>query len=229
MHLSALPQTLLPLFLLPLTAHAHFKLAYPTARGWDTKTATSFPCGGFDSVKEPRTPWPINGGPVQLRMDHTQTRVQVLMALGEDPGSNFNIVVRPTFAQEGLGDFCVGALSVPEGVNVTDGTLATIQVVANGHADGGLYQCADVILTSEALSESDYNDNCKNGTTKVIEENIAGSPNGTAGHGGDDDHSGSNTEEESQPPASSPTGAAAVYRGVSWVMGAVGVAAFMLV
>jgi hypothetical protein len=125
--------------LLPL-ASAHFTLDWPKARGFDDAKAGNFPCGGFDSVSSSRTDFPINGGPVQLNMHHPQTNVEILIALGSDPGDNYNIVLRPTFTMEGLGDFCAGQLNFPSGVNVSDGTLATLQVVTNGDPDGGLYQ-----------------------------------------------------------------------------------------
>ena len=129
------------LFLLPLTS-AHFLLNWPPARGFDDSTAPNFPCGGFDTVFSNRTTWPATGGPIQLDMHHTQTDVEVLIALGSNPGVNYNIVMRPTFLQQGLGNFCVGMVSVPSSVNITEGMPATIQVVSNGDeaGSGGLYQ-----------------------------------------------------------------------------------------
>jgi nascent polypeptide-associated complex subunit beta len=125
--------------LLPLST-AHFLLKWPIARGFDDMKSVNFPCGGFDSVSSSRTDFPLNGAPVQLDMHHPQTRVEVLLSIGSDPGNNYNIVLRPTFAQEGLGNFCVGGVSLPSGLNVSDGTPATLQVVSNGDPDGGLYQ-----------------------------------------------------------------------------------------
>jgi hypothetical protein len=127
------------LALLPLTS-AHFRLTWPPARGFADDKAGTFPCGGFDDVSSTRTAWPATGGPIQLDMHHTQTNVMVLLSLGSNPGVNYNITLRPTFAEEGLGDFCVGMVSVPEGVNYTEGEAATLQVVTNGDPDGGLYQ-----------------------------------------------------------------------------------------
>jgi nascent polypeptide-associated complex subunit beta len=73
-------------------------------------------------------------------MKHSQTKVAVYMSIGEDPGTNYNITLVPQFALEGLGDFCVGTVSVPAGLNISDGTPATVQVVTNGDSGGGLYQ-----------------------------------------------------------------------------------------
>ena len=125
--------------LLPL-ATAHFLLDWPTARGFDDDKASNFACGGFDSVKTPRTSWPLTGAPIQLDMHHTQTNLAVYMSVGENPGTNFNITLVPQFAMDGPGDFCIGMVSVPAGLNISDGTLATIQVVSNGDPTGGLYQ-----------------------------------------------------------------------------------------
>jgi hypothetical protein len=140
------------LALLPVST-AHFVLTWPPNRGFDDAKAINFPCGGFDSVKTPRTDFPITGGPIQLDMHHTQTNVEVLLSIGSDPGRNYNIVLRRTFAQEGLGNFCAGEVSIPAGLNITSGTLATIQVVSNGDPDGGLYQ-ASCILPASAVQKT---------------------------------------------------------------------------
>jgi nascent polypeptide-associated complex subunit beta len=68
--------------------------------------------------------------------------VKVFLGLGDDPGTNYNVTLRPMFTQEGLGNFCIGGLSVEgiEGVEVQDGTNATLQVVTNGDPEGGLFQ-----------------------------------------------------------------------------------------
>ncbi|KAF2499437.1 hypothetical protein BU16DRAFT_523918 [Lophium mytilinum] len=162
------------LALLPITS-AHFLLTWPPARGFDDDKAVNFPCGGFDTVSKTRTSWPAVGAPIQLDMHHTQTDVMVLLSLGSDPGVNYNIILRPTFEEEGLGNFCMGQVSLPEGVNFTEGQEATIQVVSNGDPDGGLYQCADITLTKTALSTTDYNTNCKNNTGVKV-STVSGSP-----------------------------------------------------
>ncbi|KAH7116921.1 NAC domain-containing protein [Dendryphion nanum] len=178
-------KTLSLLTLLPLSS-AHFQLNWPASRGFAASNAANFPCGGFNDVKTPRTDFPINGGPIQLNMEHPQTNVAVYIAIGNNPGSAFNSVLRRQFAVEVLGSFCVGGVSLPSGLNVSDGTLATIQVVSNGDPEGGLYQCADVTLRTATLSQSDYNSHCTNQTnSKVTSENIQGNPNETSnGHSG---------------------------------------------
>ncbi|KAF2634997.1 hypothetical protein P280DRAFT_369272, partial [Massarina eburnea CBS 473.64] len=198
--------------LLPLAA-AHFILDWPTNRGFDDSKAVDFPCGGFNDVKT-RTEFPLNGGPIQLDMHHTQTQVAVYLAVGNNPGSNYNIVLRPQLTQEGLGDFCLGQINIPSGLNISAGTNATIQVVSNGDPSGGLYQCADVTFVNTTLSQSDYNDHCKNNTgVKVTSENQEGNPNGTS--------SGTATSSGA---SSTPSNAAAHATAASWLLGAAGVA-----
>ena len=126
--------------LLPLVS-AHFKLVYPAARGFDEDILGTFPCGGQNTVSSNRTEFPISGAPIQLLMGHTAAKVQVLMALGNDPGSNFNITLLPTVQEQGPQNFCIGAgaLQFPASLNITAGMNATIQVVTNGDPSGGLY------------------------------------------------------------------------------------------
>lgn len=128
--------------LLPL-ASAHFKLTYPAARGFDEDILGTFPCGGQDTVSSNRTSWPITGAPIQLYMGHTSAKVQVLLGLGNDPGSNFNITLMPTFQEEGPDNFCINgaAIHIPADALslISEGTNATIQVVTNGDPNGGLY------------------------------------------------------------------------------------------
>lgn len=94
------------LLLLPLVS-SHFTLESPKARGFDEDKLDTFPCGGQDTVGD-RTPWPINGGPIQLKMEHDQAKVQVLLGLGNNVGDHFNIILKPTVQEQGLGDFCLG-------------------------------------------------------------------------------------------------------------------------
>ena len=119
---------------------AHFTLDWPVARGFNDDNAPNFPCGGFDTVSSNRTEFPLSGGPVQLNLHHTQTNLEVLLAVGNLPGSNYSIVLRPTFAEEGPGEFCVGGIVLPAVAGIEAGTNATIQVVSNGDPSGGLYQ-----------------------------------------------------------------------------------------
>jgi hypothetical protein len=128
--------------LAPLVS-AHFKLDYPTSRGRNEDTMANFPCGGMSQSAE-RTKVSLSAGdlPVALTLGHAQTAVEVLLALGTDPGTNFNITLHPTFRVEGLGAFCLPNVTFDEsvvGVKLTEGMNATLQVQSNGDPTGGLY------------------------------------------------------------------------------------------
>ncbi|KAF1852097.1 uncharacterized protein K460DRAFT_325687 [Cucurbitaria berberidis CBS 394.84] len=212
-----LSNTFVALSLLPLTL-AHFQLTFPKARGFSDDVESNFPCGGFNDVQKQRTDFPISGGPIQLNMGHPQTNIAVYVAIGDNPGSGFSVVARQQLTVDGLGNFCIGSISLPTSLNVSDGTLASIQVVSNNHESGGLYQCADVKLVNTQLSQTDYNNNCKNNTNvRVSQENISGNPNGSS------TNASPSTSATGATPSSS-KGAAAQAKAVSWVLGAVGLA-----
>lgn len=123
--------------LLPL-ASAHFRLLHPAARGFDENVLGNFPCGG-QNVSPNRTLWPSKAGPIQLEMGHPLSAVEVFLGLGNDVGSSFNITLVPIFQVQGLGQFCMSAVTLPSDLKVVDGQNATIQVVTNGDPSGGLY------------------------------------------------------------------------------------------
>ncbi|RPA76747.1 hypothetical protein BJ508DRAFT_194378, partial [Ascobolus immersus RN42] len=143
--------------LLPALASAHFSLSHPPSRGANSKTQATKPCGGVGPSAN-RTPFPLDGsGQITFEAGHDEAETYVKIAIGiEDPKEeDFKIVLKDTFNQIGLGEFCWESLDV-EGVSqaelkkVKNGTIATIQVVQGGHGDGGLYNCADVILVDNA-------------------------------------------------------------------------------
>lgn len=138
-----LSKSILALALAPV-AFAHFNLNYPETRGFDEDKEPTGPCGGYDTVASQRTDFPISGGPIQLTLGHQQTNVEVYLAVGDNPGNAFNTVLYPQFQVAGLGKFCLGDVSIPSSLNVTEGTKATIQVItkANGE-DTPLYQVSE--------------------------------------------------------------------------------------
>ncbi|KAL8982517.1 MAG: hypothetical protein Q9205_002989 [Flavoplaca limonia] len=144
---------LLTLSFLPSLISAHFTLEFPPAREADEEQQGTFPCGGA-AVSTDRTAWPLDGGSIQMTMGHDRSAVQVLLALGNDPGSSFNTVLVPTIQEEGLGKFCLSGVRVPEDLGVMDGDNATIQVVTDSHITGGLYNCADITFSSSNSSAS---------------------------------------------------------------------------
>ena len=133
------PRTLLSGLPLLSLAAAHFTLDYPKVRGFNEDTLPTFPCGGFDTVSSERTTVSTSGFPVSLTLGHDENAVTMLLAVGDNPGSSFNIPLTQTFRSEGLGKFCLPIVSVPTDLNITEGTLATLQVITNGDPNGGLY------------------------------------------------------------------------------------------
>lgn len=129
---------------LPLVS-AHFKLNYPPARGFDEDTLPNKPCGGQAyNPSAQRTQFPLSGAPIQLDLGHTQSDIQVFLAIGNDPQeADFTHIIVPTFAERGPNNFCLGAgaITLPSDLNITSGTNATIQVVTNGDDadEPGLY------------------------------------------------------------------------------------------
>lgn len=124
--------------LLPLTS-AHFLLDYPIVRGFDEDILGTFPCGGESAISPNRTSVSTTSLPIALTMGHDRTVIQVLLGLGNDVGDAFNIVLEPTFAQVGLGNFCLPHVLIPANLNITEGMNATVQVVTDGEGGGGLY------------------------------------------------------------------------------------------
>lgn len=234
--------TLSALAVVPL-ASGHFLLTWPDSRGFDDSKATGGPCGGFDTASNKRTEFPLSGGPIQLDMHHTQTVVAAYLAIGNNPtADDFTITIVPTLSEEGPKNFCLGSANIPSDLNITAGTNATIQVVTNGDPSGGLYQvneylhvlqsilanhvkCGDITFVNSTLSESDYKDHCQNSTgVKVTQENMSGQPNGTTS-GGD---APSSTQSGGSAGSTAKPGAATHATAGSWLLGAVGVAAFAL-
>jgi hypothetical protein len=93
---------------------------------------------------------------------HDESNIEVTIALGNDPGSAFNTIIKSPISQTGLGAFCMTGISIPSTLNVTEGQNATIQVLTNGDPDGGLYNCADITFSSTATLPS--SNVCKNNT-----------------------------------------------------------------
>lgn len=113
-------------------------MLFPTPRSDEDETEGTGPCGGFP-VSSERTPVSLTSFPVALEMGHDRSVVQMLLALGNDPGRNFNIVLEKTFQQQGEGDFCLPNVQVPTGLNIADGSNGTLQVITDGEGGGGLY------------------------------------------------------------------------------------------
>ncbi|KAI9367051.1 hypothetical protein BJX61DRAFT_530263 [Aspergillus egyptiacus] len=204
-----------------------------------------FPCGGLPPSND-RTQVSLSSPsfPIALEMGHDQTAVEILLGLGTNPGTNYNVTLRKTFRIEGLGAFCVPAIHLSEevlGTKLTDGLNFTVQVVTNGHPSGGLYACADFQLTTASVPSPTAND-CFNNTgvsgtyfTGAAADRHAnastadGQPQGSDsdhGHGHDQGGNGTASETDSAE-ETTPTDAATALQTAAWgVLGAAVVAGF---
>ncbi|OJD18447.1 hypothetical protein AJ78_01503 [Emergomyces pasteurianus Ep9510] len=222
---------LLPLTCLLTLASAHFELLQPPPRGTNFDKITEYPCGGLP-VSSKRTEVPLDDPElnIAMKMGHDHSAVQVLLALGSDPGRNFNITLVPTFGQMGLGDFCISDVELTEaklGTRLTEGLEATLQVVTNGDPTGGLYSCADIVFTARASDDDDpSDDSCRNGTgvtARPFPESAAGinanqsKPNGEPQSGGSGGGgSGGNGGKSGGQGGEKPGSAAASLQTAAW-------------
>ncbi|CAI7651243.1 unnamed protein product [Penicillium viridicatum] len=206
-------------------ASAHFKLMYPTSRGFDEDTMPNFPCGGM-SQSSNRTKLPLSGGsfPVAVEMHHSQTAVEVLLSLGSDPGDNFNIVLSPTFQVKGLGEFCLPHVEINQkliGRNLTDGMNASLQVQTNGDPSGGLYACADIQFSSDVTYQTPSA--CTNNTNLAATAFTGASASRNANESTTDGQaqSGSSSSTSTSTSTSTSKGAAMPMQTAAWgVLGA---------
>ncbi|ETS84545.1 hypothetical protein PFICI_02570 [Pestalotiopsis fici W106-1] len=143
---------------------AHFGIEYPEWRA-DTLTVEDgpysqydYPCANVPDGTGNRTQWPLTGGAVSLELHHAWTYVFVNLGLGNNV-TNFNISLTPEFLNvTGNGTFCLPRLELPKGgsgSSIANGTNASIQVVTSGRSGSALYNCADVILVTDAPGPAD--------------------------------------------------------------------------
>ncbi|EXJ86403.1 hypothetical protein A1O3_03354 [Capronia epimyces CBS 606.96] len=226
-----IPQSFLALISLPLLVSAHFHIHYPAPRSDEDETEAKFPCGGF-SVSQNRTVVSSSAFPVALEMGHDRSVVQILLALGNDPGDNFNITLEQTFQEQGEGSFCLPSVQVPASLDIQDGTNGTLQVITDGEGGGGLYICADLTFTSSPTIQS-LPSACTNGTgvtasplsskVNANETNADGSPQSGSGSASASSASSSLASPSSTASgaSSSPTGNSATVFTAGWsVLGA---------
>ena len=66
------------------------------------------PCGGYDDIGSERTEFPLAGGPIQLKMGHDHSDVQVNIAMGNDVSGDDYTITLLLISEMGLGEFCLG-------------------------------------------------------------------------------------------------------------------------
>ncbi|KAG0245633.1 hypothetical protein B0O80DRAFT_501305 [Mortierella sp. GBAus27b] len=132
---------------------AHFTLDYPLSRGFIDDNEPTAPCGGFNAVSN-RTQFPLSKGFVEINSHHVTASVQVNIVYGNNPtADNFTAsgaTPATTFKATQPGLLCI-PLELSTFKGAADNVTATIQLIYNG-GDSPLYQCADVVLVTNAPS-----------------------------------------------------------------------------
>lgn len=86
-----------------------------------------------------RTEWPLTGGAVAYNSSHDSAIAFINLGIGTGQVS-FNI----SLLDHGLlnvtkGVLCLPDLSIPTGLNISEGTEASVQVITLGHTGSALY------------------------------------------------------------------------------------------
>ncbi|KAJ9100908.1 hypothetical protein QFC20_005324 [Naganishia adeliensis] len=139
--------TLLVSLLAASSAFAHYTLDFPESRGFVDEDEVKF-CGGFNSPSSTRTSFPLSGNaPVQWDSHHAIGTVGIYISTKENPTnwSDFSTTMAKNWFTGPNGAACANIDMGTLNMNLTNGSLVTIQMVANG-GDGNLYQCADLVL-----------------------------------------------------------------------------------
>ncbi|MCJ1427880.1 hypothetical protein MMC29_005786 [Sticta canariensis] len=134
---------------------AHFAINYPYWRGDSFQPPASQwirPCANVNQTESNnnRTNWPLTGGSLLLNVHHLWAFTYVNLGLGGDNTTVFNISLVEGFNQTGNGTFCFPTVTLPDSLNITEGTNASIQVIQIGETGSALYNCADITFSSDA-------------------------------------------------------------------------------
>jgi len=142
---------------------AHFAVTYPYWRGDSFPTQWTYPCmstlcstlkeaflafvltgrylgGGVNqSISDTnRTDWPLDGGSLVFTPSHPHAQTFVNLGMGNNV-TRLNITLIPAFNQTGNGTFCFKKIPIPPGLDIKEGTNASIQVIQLSTNGGALY------------------------------------------------------------------------------------------
>ncbi|RMZ33078.1 hypothetical protein D0859_02806 [Hortaea werneckii] len=153
--------------LLAQLTRAHFDITYPGTRGDSFLPPASqwlYPCAGINATTN-RTMWPTTGGSLVLDLHHPFTYIWVNLGLGEEVAS-FNVSLTPNlpYNETGNGTLCLPHVALPEEANVTEGAVGSLQVITVGDSGSALYNCADLMFTSNATLLTAGEGECVNST-----------------------------------------------------------------
>ncbi|RKO97332.1 hypothetical protein CAUPRSCDRAFT_279, partial [Caulochytrium protostelioides] len=127
-------------------ASAHYQVKSPAPRGFDEAIEDQAPCGGYNSVQSPRTPFGIIGSSVSLATYHPAAGGAYYISTSENPQSNDDFVlVNNTLNWSSVGNYQVDMPLTNLTTPLTPGQNATLQVRYDG-GDHILYQCIDITL-----------------------------------------------------------------------------------
>ncbi|KAK3329226.1 hypothetical protein B0H66DRAFT_609953 [Apodospora peruviana] len=180
-------------------ATAHFGIEYPEWRANTLSGNTNYsqwvwPCANVPGnlPNGNRTDWPLTGGSVKLDLHHPWSYVFINLGLGENV-TVFNYTLTPSLVNStGNGSLCIPSLPLPADLSVSDGDLASIQVVTSGASGSALYNCADITFRANAKALS--GDDCKSDegvSFSVVTAEASNSTNNTSTPGGTNGNSAS--------------------------------------
>ena len=139
--------SLFTLLAIAYTTSAHFLLNYPPTLGFDDDTEGDSPCGAADiKFADNDTTIPVGGFPVALQSTHPQAQWLYRATTDQEAPFNWTNIV-PVVNQNGLGDFCLSALTLPDAFANNSGL---IQVIQNA-ADGMLFQVSPFSFASACI------------------------------------------------------------------------------
>ncbi|KAG0295589.1 hypothetical protein BGZ98_001331 [Dissophora globulifera] len=132
-------------------AMAHFTLDYPASRGFNDDNEPTAPCGGFNTATN-RTQFPLTKGFLEISSFHVSADMKINVVYGNDPAATDFTTAAATPASS-ISINHPGQACLPLDLSTFKGAAnninATIQIVYNG-GDSPLYQCADVVLVTNA-------------------------------------------------------------------------------
>lgn len=86
-----------------------------------------------------RTLWPLDGGSLSIDFHHPWTYVFINLGLGSN-ATNFNIsLTSQPLNETGSGNLCLPHLKLPAGLDLQDGTNASLQIATVGPEGTALY------------------------------------------------------------------------------------------
>ncbi|KAI9230079.1 MAG: hypothetical protein DHS80DRAFT_7169, partial [Piptocephalis tieghemiana] len=126
------------------SAAAHFKIATPQTRGFNSEVEPTAPCGGYDAAKDDRIfSFPQTGGNVTLSIEDGRGSLTFAYASGKSSTNFVSLnITTPYDAQSNP--------SLSQAINLIGianvGDAGVLQVVAHVTGEETLYQCADIVV-----------------------------------------------------------------------------------